>query len=169
MNLQGIRSSVSLLGSQYSQYKERKREKESESGIVCRIRADGSRRGETGFPLTLSRSKLLKRWIVIAKERSYKGGNVCIFNEFARAFPGSESMGTLEETRFPCRIYGFFFSCSSFPVSRKEGKRERVEGIFQLVLQLLVSWSVLASLSSLFEMFFFISSFIVLLKSEMYK
>lgn len=120
MNLQGIRSSVSLLGSQYSQYKERKRERES--GIVCRIRADGSRRGETGFPLTLSRSKLLKGWIVIAKERSYKGGNVCIFNEFARAFPGSESMGTLEETRFPCRIYGFFFfllSFSGFPKRRK--------------------------------------------------
>lgn len=165
MNLQGIRSSVSLLGSQYSQYKERKREKESESGIVCRIRADGSRRGETGFPLTLSRSKLLKGWIVIAKERSYKGGNVCIFNEFARAFPGSESMGNT----ISVSDLWIFFSCSPFPVSRKEGKRERVEGIFQLVLQLLVSWSVLASLSSLFEMFFFISSFIVLLKSEMYK
>lgn len=118
MNLQGIRSSVSLLGSQYSQYKERKRERES--GIVCRIRADGSRRGETGFPLTLSRSKLLKGWIVIAKERSYKGGNVCIFNEFARAFPGSESMGTLEETRFPCRIYGFFFLALLFRFPEKK-------------------------------------------------
>lgn len=106
MNLQGIRSSVSLLGSQYSQYKERKRERES--GIVCRIRADGSRRGETGFPLTLSRSKLLKGWIVIAKERSYKGGNVCIFNEFARAFPGSE----LERWRkhdFRVGFMDFFF------------------------------------------------------------
>lgn len=118
MNLQGIRSSVSLLGSQYSQYKERKREKESESGIVCRIRADGSRRGETGFPLTLSRSKLLKGWIVIAKERSYKGGNVCIFNEFARAFPGSESMGNTISVS-DLWIFFFLLSFSGFPKRRK--------------------------------------------------
>lgn len=116
MNLQGIRSSVSLLGSQYSQYKERKRERES--GIVCRIRADGSRRGETGFPLTLSRSKLLKGWIVIAKERSYKGGNVCIFNEFARAFPGSESMGNTISVS-DLWIFFFLLSFSGFPKRRK--------------------------------------------------
>lgn len=57
---------------------------------------------------------------MIAKERSYKGGNVCIFNEFARAFPGSESMGTLEETRFPCRIYGFFFLALLFRFPEKK-------------------------------------------------
>lgn len=128
MNLQGIRSSVSLLGSQYSQCKERKREEEGERG---RGRAESSAesvqtvqvRGETGFPLTLSRSKLLKGWIVIAKERSYKGGNVCIFNEFARAFPGSESMGTLEggNTVSVSDLWIFFFLALPF---RFFGKKE---------------------------------------------
>ena len=125
MNLQGIRSSVSLLG---SQCKERKREEEGERG---RGRAESSAesvqtvqvRGETGFPLTLSRSKLLKGWIVIAKERSYKGGNVCIFNEFARAFPGSESMGTLEggNTVSVSDLWIFFFLALPF---RFFGKKE---------------------------------------------
>lgn len=128
MNLQGIRSSVSLLGSQYSQCKERKGEEEGERG---RGRAESSAesvqtvqvRGETGFPLTLSRSKLLKGWIVIAKERSYKGGNVCIFNEFARAFPGSESMGTLEggNTVSVSDLWIFFFLALPF---RFFGKKE---------------------------------------------
>ena len=60
MNLQGIRSSVSLLGSQYSQCKERKgeeegergrgRERKRESGVVCRIRADGSSKRRNWIP-----------------------------------------------------------------------------------------------------------------------
>lgn len=154
MNLQGIRSSVSLLG---SQCKERKREEEGERG---RGRAESSAesvqtvqvRGETGFPLTLSRSKLLKGWIVIAKERSYKGGNVCIFNEFARAFPGSESMGTLEggNTVSVSDLWIFFFLLflSGFSGRRKARTCRRN-------LSIEIS-TVLASLSSLFGIFFFL-------------
>lgn len=160
MNLQGIRSSVSLLGSQYSQCKERKREEEGERG---RGRAESSAesvqtvqvRGETGFPLTLSRSKLLKGWIVIAKERSYKGGNVCIFNEFARAFPGSESNVGGRKHGFRVGFMDFFFSCSSFPVFREEGKRERVEGIFQLRLRLFLLLSLRYSEYLFFYFFFY--------------
>lgn len=166
MNLQGIRSSVSLLGSQYSQYKERKRERER-NRLQNPCRRFKKRRNwipsyVIAFEIAEGVDRDSEREIVQGRKRVH-------FQRIRARFPRKWIHGNVGGNTISVSDLWIFFSCSPFPVSRKEGKRERVEGIFQLVLQLLVSWSVLAFLSSLFEMFFFISSFIVLLKSEMYK
>lgn len=75
---------------------------------------------------------------------------------------------------FRVGLMDFFFLPPPLRFPGGKGKRERVGGIFRLVLQLLVSWTVLlAFLSSLFKIrfsfFLFFFYRVVSLKSEMYK
>lgn len=74
---------------------------------------------------------------------------------------------------FRVELMDFFFFSLLCGFRGGKGKRERVGGILQLMLQLLVSWTVLAFLSSLFKIrfsfFLFFFYRVVSLKSEMYK
>lgn len=129
----------------------RGRERKRESGVVCRIRADGSSKRRNWIPSYIIAFEIAEGVDRDSEREIVQGRKRVHFQRIRARFPRKWIQRWREETRFPCRIYGFFFFLlflSGFSGRRKARTCRRNLSI--------ETSTVLASLSSLFGISFFL-------------
>ena len=135
----------------------RGRERKRESGVVCRIRADGSSKRRNWIPSYIIAFEIAEGVDRDSEREIVQGRKRVHFQRIRARFPRKWIHGNVGGRKHGFRVgfMDFFFSCSSFPVFREEGKRERVEGIFQLRLRLFLLLSLRYSEYLFFYFFFY--------------